>query len=100
MTDAERKLWACLRSHRLEGIGFRRQHPIGCYIVDFCAPRKKIIIELDGNQHESQLEYDTGRSEYLKLLGYTVIRIGNWDVLTDLAGVIERIQMAIDLQDQ
>jgi len=50
-TEAETKLWAYLRSHQLEGVGFRRQHAIGNYIVDFCAARRKLIIELDGSQH-------------------------------------------------
>ena len=50
-TEAETKLWAYLRSHRLDEVGFRRQHAIGNYIVDFCAPPQKLIIELDGSQH-------------------------------------------------
>ena len=51
MTVAERKLWAKLRAHQVEGVHFRNQHAIGNYVVDFCAPRKKLIIELDGSQH-------------------------------------------------
>ncbi len=51
MTPAEAKLWAYLRAHRLNGVHFRNQHAIGNYVVDFCAPREKIVIELDGSQH-------------------------------------------------
>lgn len=57
-TPAEAKLWAYLRAHRLEGVGFRRQHAIGPYITDFCAPRRKLVIEVDGGQHLDQTEYD------------------------------------------
>lgn len=51
MTPLERKLWTRLRAHRLKGVHFRPQHAIGNYVVDFCAPRKKLIVELDGSQH-------------------------------------------------
>ena len=51
LTPAEAKLWAVLRNYQLDGVGFRRQHAIGRYIVDFCAPRRKLVIELDGSQH-------------------------------------------------
>ncbi len=61
MTPAEAKLWARLRAHHLNGIRFRNQHAIGKYVVDFCAPRKKLIIELDGSQHLEQQKYDEER---------------------------------------
>ena len=80
MTLAEVKLWVRLRAHRLEGIHFRNQHAIGNYVVDFCAPRKKIIIELDGSQHLEQEAYDQERTEYLQSKGYTVLRFWNNDV--------------------
>ena len=54
MTEPEAKLWAHLRAHRMGDVHFRNQHAIGNYIVDFCAPRKKLIIELDGSQHLEQ----------------------------------------------
>jgi very-short-patch-repair endonuclease len=50
-TPAESRLWSRLRNHQLQGVGFRRQHAVGSYIVDFCAPRTKLVIELDGSQH-------------------------------------------------
>jgi very-short-patch-repair endonuclease len=65
-TDAENKLWQVLRKHQLNNVHFRRQHAIGPYIVDFCVPRQKLIIELDGGQHLDQLDYDTERTAYLE----------------------------------
>jgi very-short-patch-repair endonuclease len=96
LTPAEKKLWPRLRAHRLSGVGFRRQHPIGPYIVDFCAPRKKIIVELDGEPHASQKEYDSGRSEYLGSLGYTVIRFWNHEVMADIDAVLKKIREVIE----
>jgi very-short-patch-repair endonuclease len=94
LTKAERKLWGRLRAHRLAGAGFRRQHPIGPYIVDFCAPRKKIIIELDGAAHSSQQEYDSARSSFLEEKGFTLLRFWNNEVMTDIDGVLEKILAA------
>ena len=64
-TEAEAKLWSRLRNHQLKDIGFRRQHAIGSYVVDFYAPRKKRIIELDGGQHLEQEVYDICSSRRL-----------------------------------
>jgi very-short-patch-repair endonuclease len=64
LTPAERKLWSRIRNDQL-GVTLRRQHAIGKYAVDFCAPRKKGITELDGSQHLEQEEYDKERTEYL-----------------------------------
>ncbi|MBN2084136.1 MAG: DUF559 domain-containing protein [Anaerolineales bacterium] len=99
LTIAERKLWRYLRAHRLAGAGFRRQHPIGSYIVDFCAPRKKIIIELDGEPHKSQMEYDTARSEYLNELGYSVLRFWNREVMEEIEAVLKRIREVIEAKN-
>ena len=96
MTPAEVKLWARLRAHRLEGIHFRNQHAVGNYVVDFCAPRKKLIIELDGSQHMEQEEYDKERTEYLESKGYTVLRFWNNDVMKDIDGVIRAIIQSIE----
>lgn len=91
-TPAERKLWAYLRLLREDGIRFRRQHAIGPFITDFCAPRKKIIIELDGSQHLEQGEYDKNRTIYLEAQGYKVIRFWNNDVMNHIEEVIRCIQ--------
>jgi len=94
-TEAETKLWAHLRSHRLDEVGFRRQHAIGNYIVDFCAPRQKLIIELDGSQHLGLEEYDAERTAFLKSKGYQVIRFWNKDVMKDIEGVVKVILDAL-----
>jgi len=70
---AEARLWSRLRNHRLHGVGFRRQHAIGPYIADFCAPGRKLVIDVDGSQHLDQLEYDARRTAYLAERGYEVL---------------------------
>ena len=80
---------------REDGVHFRRQHAIGQYIADFCAPRKKLIIELDGSQHLRQHEHDEERTRYLELHGYKVIRFWNNDVMNDMEGVIRSIQFTL-----
>ena len=96
MTPAEVKLWARLRAHRLDGIHFRNQHAIGNYVVDFCAPRKKLIIELDGSQHLDQEAHDKERTQYLESQGYRVLRFWNKDVMNDIDGVIRAIIQAME----
>ena len=96
MTPAEVKLWARLRAHRLEGVHFRNQHAIGNYVVDFCAPRKKLIIELDGSQHLEQEAYDKERTEYLESKGYTVLRLWNNNVMNEIESVIRAIIQAME----
>lgn len=83
MTPVERKLHAYLRAHRVSGVHFRPQHAIGNYIVDFCAPRKKLIIEPDGSRHLDQKEYDDERTKYFEARGYRVLRFWNNDVMND-----------------
>ena len=98
-TIAEARLWGALRSHQLENIHFRRQHPIEYYIVDFCSPKAKIIIELDGSQHLDQEEYDTQRTAYLESKGYRVLRFWNNDVEQNLNGVILLIREIIGVNE-
>jgi very-short-patch-repair endonuclease len=95
-TPAEKKLWAHLRLMREDGIRFRRQHAIGTYITDFCAPRRKIIIELDGSQHLEQEEYDAERTAFLESKGYRVLRFWNNDVMNDIEGVLRAIALALE----
>jgi very-short-patch-repair endonuclease len=92
LTPAEQRLWAILRNQQIDGVRFRRQHAIGNFIVDFCAPRQKLVIELDGSQHLEQEEYDTERTAFLQSQGYRVLRFWNMDVMKDLRGVITAIQ--------
>jgi very-short-patch-repair endonuclease len=91
MSPAEARLWARLRVHRTAGVHFRNQHAIGNYIVDFCAPRRKLVIELDGSQHLEQAEYDAERTEYLRSKGYKVLRFWNDQVMKDIEGVLRVI---------
>jgi len=100
MTPAETKLWANLRAHRMGDVHFRNQHAIGNYIADFCAPRKKLIIELDGSQHLEQEEYDTERTEFLKSKGYNVLRFWNNDVLNNTESVLTVIWDTLKEQNE
>jgi very-short-patch-repair endonuclease len=93
MTDAELKLWNELRAHRLMGLGFRRQLPIGGYIVDFACPAAKLIVEVDGAQHgeAAAAEADELRTRNLEALGWTILRFWNGDVLRDIENVCRHI---------
>jgi len=91
-TKAERLLWSQLRYWQIEGAKFRRQQPIGRYIVDFVCFDRKIIIELDGGQHAEQTNYDSERDSWLRLQGFSVLRFWNNEVLLNLSGVKEAIQ--------
>jgi very-short-patch-repair endonuclease len=95
MTPFEQKLWARLRAHRMKGVHFRTQHAIGNYVVDFCAAREKLIIELDGSQHLELTEYDTIRTEFLMSKGYRVIRFWNNEVATNMDSVLQVIWDAL-----
>jgi very-short-patch-repair endonuclease len=95
LTPSEAKLWAQLRAHRFQCAHFRNQHAIGHYIVDFCAPRRKLVIELDGSQHLEQVEYDTERTAFLQTKGYRVIRFWNHEVMNNLESVLRAIELAL-----
>jgi very-short-patch-repair endonuclease len=95
-TLAERTLWQYLRKHQ-RGVKFRRQQPIGPYITDFVCFEKRLIIEIDGGQHQEQIEYDAIRTEWLKQQGYKVLRFWNNEVLSELAGVITSIEVELNL---
>lgn len=94
-TPAERKLWSRIRDDQL-GVTFRRQHAVGKYIPDFCSPKARLIIEMDGSQHLEQEEYDDERTKYLESQGYKVIRFWNNDVMKDIDGVIRAIIHAME----
>ena len=91
MTETEAKLWKHLRAHRIDDVHFRNQHAIGNYIADFCAPRYKLIIELDGSQHLEQNEYDAERTTFFESKGYRVIRFWNNEVSNNLDFVLKVI---------
>ena len=96
-TDAERILWSELRDHRLNGVGFRRQVPIGNYIADFICHAAKLVIELDGGQHFSDQseQADAIRTAAIEAKGFRVLRFSNHDVMTNRAGVLETIATAV-----
>ena len=95
-TPAEEKLWNALRGQRLGGMQFRRQHPVGPFILDFYCPKKKLCIEVDGGIHDSQRERDEARTEALGTLKIRVIRFRNEEVLDELPSVLERITAALE----
>ena len=97
MTDSERALWSRLRGKQLQGVQFYRQKPIGDYIVDFYAPRPKIVIEVDGSQHleQNHSERDKARDEYLTSLGLKVIRFNSREVLEEAEAVVESVYRVI-----
>ena len=92
-TVHETILWAYLRSGRLGGLKFRRQFPICRFIVDFCCFEKRIIVELDGRQHDEKehAEKDRIRDETLRAKGYKILRVWNSEINNNLEGVAERI---------
>ena len=92
-TTQEQKLWELIRNRKLNGLKFVRQYPIGNYIVDFACRQKKIIIELDGGQHneDANIVYDTERTKYLENSGYKVIRFWNNEIDNNIEGVYERL---------
>ena len=94
MTDAERKLWRCLRLRQIEGSRFRRQHLIGPYIVDFVCIEMKLIVEVDGSQH-MQSRHDAQRDGWLIAHGFRVLRFWNHEVLTRTDAVAEVIWSAL-----
>jgi very-short-patch-repair endonuclease len=95
MTDAERKLWYALRYKTLPGLRFRRQMPVGNYIVDFCCLKSKLIIEVDGGQHAARQQYDLARTRFLESRGFRVLRLWDNEVLNNLDGAVEFIIEAL-----
>ena len=89
LTDAERALWYRIRAERLAELKFKRQEPMGRYIVDFVCHESKLIIELDGGQHAGQVSADTLRTRFLESRGYRVLRFWNDEVLKNMEGVLE-----------
>jgi very-short-patch-repair endonuclease len=96
-TDAENRLWYYLRAHRFMGLKFKRQKPIGSYIVDFVCWEQRLVIEIDGGQHAEQIEYDIRRTQYLENEGYKVLRFWNNQVMSESESVLEAIRMEIAL---
>lgn len=95
-TPAEERLWYFLRAHRFLGLKFKRQKPVGPYIVDFICMERDLAIELDGSQHGDQVAYDRERDSWLAGQGFTVLRFWNHDVMNQTGSVLERIRQFVE----
>lgn len=97
-TKSEALLWAELRQRRVVGARFRRQHPLaGCYIVDFCAPAEKLVVEVDGGIHRApgMRERDARRQRVIEGLGYRVVRVSAALVGRDVRGAVAVVREAL-----
>ena len=94
-TDAEGLLWHYLCRKQLDGYKFRRQQPIGPYIVDFACMSRKLVIELDGGQHAERHAYDETRDDYLRGKGYRILRFWNNEVFQNCMDVLEAVYQAL-----
>ncbi|MBI2981560.1 MAG: DUF559 domain-containing protein [Deltaproteobacteria bacterium] len=97
MTEAEQKLWSCIRDKQIGDVQFYRQKPIADFIVDFFAPKAKLVIEVDGGQHheEHQRAVDQERDEQCFELGLKVLRFDNEQVLKETEVVLEKIEKVV-----
>jgi adenine-specific DNA-methyltransferase len=94
-TGAEALLWSHLRNRALAGHKFRRQRPVGPYVVDFICLDQSLVVEVDGGQHARQRHEDTRRTKWLECQGLRVLRFWNHDVLQNLEGVLQTIEEAL-----
>ncbi|EMX9185609.1 DUF559 domain-containing protein [Escherichia coli] len=91
LTLQERKLWRYLRSRRFSDFKFRRQHPVGSYILDFACCSARVVVELDGGQHDLAVAYDSRRTSWLESQGWTVLRFWNKEIDCNEETVLENI---------
>jgi very-short-patch-repair endonuclease len=96
LTDVENKLWSRLRGRQLSGVKFRRQYPIGPFIVDFCCVERRLVVELDGGQHAERNTADERRTRLVERFGYRVLRFWDNEVLSNFDGVLERINEVLE----
>ncbi len=94
-TEAEKRLWRYLRSLKGEGFHFRRQVPLGRYIVDLCCHSAKLVIEADGGQHADEQAYDAERTAWLQSQGYRVLRFWNNEIFENIDGVTQTVLAAL-----
>ena len=99
-TKAESLLWFALRARRLCGLKFRRQYPIGPFIVDFACVEKRLVVEIDGGYHDYVYEDDISRQEKIEAEGWKVIRFSNEDVLDDVEAVAIVIARHLELEPE
>jgi very-short-patch-repair endonuclease len=95
-TEAEQRLWYHLRAHRFMDLKFKRQKPIGHYIVEFVCFEPKLVIEIYGGQHLEQADYDARRDSYLREQGFCVLRFWNNQVLGETDAVLESIRQMVN----
>ena len=95
-TDAERKFWFAVRGRKFGGYKFKRQYPIGCYIVDFVCLEHRLIVELDGGQHARQEGYDEERTAFLQARGFRVMRFWNDEFLKHPDETMEGVLLALE----
>ncbi len=95
-TEAEQRLWYFLRRRQLDGVKFRRQFPIGVFIVDFLCLEKRLIVEVDGGQHVERMRYDQRRDAWLEAQGFRVLRFWNDEVLKQTTSVVEVIRARLE----
>ena len=95
-TDAEAVLWRRLRDRSLAGRKFRRQHLVGDYVVDFVCLDARLVVELDGGQHDRDADAASTRTAVLERRGFRVLRFWNSEVLTNLDGVLEAIARTLE----
>ena len=95
MTEVERPLWLQLRAEQVAGYRFRRQVPIGDYVVDFACMKAKLVVELDGGQHAAAVKSDSRRTQWLESQGFRVLRFWNNAIVEELEGVLETIHAAL-----
>jgi very-short-patch-repair endonuclease len=91
-TPAEDALWEALRGRRLDALRFRRQHPVGRFVLDFYCPIHKLVVEVDGDVHDTQQERDAERTAVIEAHGYRVVRFRNEEVMQNLPRVLARIR--------
>jgi very-short-patch-repair endonuclease len=95
MTNAEQRLWNAVRNRKLHGFKFRRQFPLGRYVVDFVCLDRSLVIEVDGGQHSEQTRHKRERTEWLERHGWRILRFWNNEVQENFAGVLETILVAL-----
>ena len=92
LTPPEKKLWAAIKSKKLNNLHFRTQHPLGSFIADFYCHAPRLVVEIDGNQHQGdQLNHDKHRDQWMQAQGLTVLRFHARDVFNNLQSVLDTI---------
>src|SRR5262245_37163351 len=95
LTPAEKRLWSKLRRRQVEDCRFRRQVPLGSFVIDFACLDRKLLIEIDGGLHHGREAYDAQRTRWLEIHGYRVLRFPNSEVMWDINGVVQAIRSAL-----